>query len=387
MTSTNFPAQITLSFSRSASIIAVATGEKYPWAQTALEATGFQRRQDGTYALAVEDPQATQATVVELLRTAERHQSSVKISGRSYIGDVAEGIVAHLPGQWNAKVDVYSHPIWQEDLVPLLWDAGELAKAVQTARIPSAAVLSDGAGTELLLVERPGHRQDYLLGAFAPEGFDDNYDEPHAPSSLVIPGAAQPAARAITDRFLPAYRRAVHTRRVAAISSALQRIREESETWEVIKASGRYSDGSPVAAAGLSGAEEAFADLSWYAFRDVLLHTLAVLEQHRPAEPAVPQEAAALKRLEDALAHGEKILADWNNGPTDLRSAYADAKADRDARMRPVIETWLADGDVFLRQARAATPTAPSAPPSKDRALAALPPALPAPPGSTPARR
>ncbi|MEU1376885.1 hypothetical protein ABZ442_24960 [Streptomyces triculaminicus] len=141
MTSTNAPAQITLSFSRSAGIVAMTTGEKYPWAQTALESTGFQRRQDGTYALPVEDPQAAQATMVELLRAADRHQSVVKMSGRPFIGDVAEGIAAQLPGRWSVTVDAYSHPVWQEDLVPLLWDAGELAQAVQNARIACAAVL------------------------------------------------------------------------------------------------------------------------------------------------------------------------------------------------------------------------------------------------------
>ncbi|WP_338933169.1 hypothetical protein WEB32_34265 [Streptomyces netropsis] len=329
--------------------------------------------------------------MAELLRTADRHQSVVKISGRPHIGDVAEGIAARLPGQWSVTVDVYSHPVWQEDLVPLLWDAGELAQAVQTARIPCAAVLTDGADTELLLIERPGHRQDYLVGAFAPEGFDDNYEEPHAPSSIVIPGTAQPAAHAITDRFLPAYHQAVPARRIAVIASTLERVREESEAWEAIKASGRYSDGRPLTAGVLPGAEEAFADLSWYAFCDVLHHALAVLERCRPADLVVPGEAVALDRLAGALARGEEVIADWNSRRITPRAlpaeSYADAKAERDALMRPVIETWLADGDAFLRQARAVTPASPSAPSGQGRALTGLPPALPAPPGSAPARR
>ncbi|MFI0743010.1 hypothetical protein ACH4PU_33805 [Streptomyces sp. NPDC021100] len=395
MTSTNTPAQITLSFSRSAGIVAVAAGEKYPWARTALEATGFQRRQDGTYSLPVEDPQAAQATMAELLRTADRHLSVVKISGRTFIGDVAEGIAAHLPGRWSATVDVYSHPVWQEDLVPLLWDTGELAQEVRTARIPCAAVLNDGAGTELLLIERPGHRQDYLVGAFAPEGFDDNYEDPHAPSSIVIPGVAQPAAQAISERFLPAYQQAVRARRVADIASTLERLREEYQTWEMIKASGRYSDGSPLMAGVLPGAEEAFANLSWNAFGDTLRHGLAVLERCPPAGPVAPQDAAALDRLAGALARGEEVIADWDALQEDWRrtpraltaDSYIDAKAERDARLRPVIETWLADGDAFLRHARAVTPAPPSGPSGQGRALPALPPAVPAPPGSAPARR
>ncbi|MCD9193413.1 hypothetical protein [Streptomyces albireticuli] len=395
MTSTSAPAQITLFFSRSVGIVAAANGEKYAWAQTALEASGFQRRKDGTYVLALGDPQVAQATLISLLRIADRHRSIVKITGRSYIRDVAEGIAGHLPGEWSVTVDVYSHPVWQEDLVPWLWDAGELSQAIQTTRIPYAAVLTDGTGINLLLTERPGHHHDYVVGAFAPDGFDDNYDEPHAPSSIVVPGAAQPSAHAISHRFLPAYHQAVHTRRTAAVASALGRIREEGQTWEAIKESGRYSDGSPLAPEGLPGAEEAFVGLSWFEFRDVLLHAPAVLERCRPADSAWPQDTAALDRLQGALGRGQEILSEWNarleglraTSRTPPRESDADVKAERDARMQPVIETWLADGDALLRQAGAAAPASPSAGPVRSHTVAALPPALPAPPGAVPARR
>ncbi|MCC3779453.1 hypothetical protein [Streptomyces sp. UNOB3_S3] len=396
MTSANSPAQITLSFSRSADIIAVASGERYPWAQTALKLSGFQRRHDGTYALAPGDPPTTQATMASLVRTADRHRSTVKISGRFYLGDIAEGIATHLPGEWSATVEVYSHPLWQEDLVPWLWDAGELSEAIRTTRVPYAAVLTNGAGVDLLLVERPAHHQGYVVGALASNGFDDNFEDPHAPSSIVVPGAAQSSAHAITNRFLPAYRQAVHTRRTAAVVSALDRIREEVRVREVIKESGRYSDGSSLASEGLPGAEEAFADLSWFAFRDVLLHAPAVLERCWPADSAWPQDAAALDRLEGALARGQAILSEWTTQLKGLRttsrtlgheSTGAGAKAERDARMQPVIETWLADGDAFLRQARVATPATSSALPVRGRVVAALPLALPAPSGPAPARR
>ncbi|MFE0087668.1 hypothetical protein [Streptomyces sp. NPDC058991] len=42
--------------------------------------------------------------------------------------------------------------------MPWLWDSGELGRAVQSARIPHAATLTDTSGTTLLLVERPGHQ-------------------------------------------------------------------------------------------------------------------------------------------------------------------------------------------------------------------------------------
>ncbi|MGF0168480.1 hypothetical protein ACQRET_31380 [Streptomyces koyangensis] len=40
-------AQIILSHSRESGIVAIASGEQYPWAHTALAKSGFQRDDDG----------------------------------------------------------------------------------------------------------------------------------------------------------------------------------------------------------------------------------------------------------------------------------------------------------------------------------------------------
>jgi peptidoglycan hydrolase-like protein with peptidoglycan-binding domain len=49
MPSTHCSAQIRLALSAAADIVAVAGGQKYSWAQTALEQAGFHGRADGTY--------------------------------------------------------------------------------------------------------------------------------------------------------------------------------------------------------------------------------------------------------------------------------------------------------------------------------------------------
>lgn len=161
-------AQIILSHSRESGIVAIASGERYPWAHTALAESGFQRDDDGVYHLP-ED--GTQTTVVNLVTCAKRHHTSVHTSNRRFIGDAARDLARLLPGQWHASVEIYSHPAWQEDLVPWIWDCGELGRAVQSERIPYAALLTDTVqGTTLLFIERPGRQLDYLVGAFAPEG-------------------------------------------------------------------------------------------------------------------------------------------------------------------------------------------------------------------------
>ncbi|MFJ3235719.1 hypothetical protein [Streptomyces sp. NPDC086787] len=60
-------------------------------------------------------------------------------SSRRFIGDAARDLARLLPGQWHASVEVYSHPDWQQDLAPRIWDSGELGRAFESDRIPFAA--------------------------------------------------------------------------------------------------------------------------------------------------------------------------------------------------------------------------------------------------------
>ncbi|GAU70748.1 hypothetical protein SSP35_22_00510 [Streptomyces sp. NBRC 110611] len=361
------PAQITLSFSRSAGLVAIAHGEQYLWAQTALTHTGFLRRDDGTYAVALDDVRLRHGLAASLVRSAHQHQAAVTTSHRPYIGDVADAIAAYLPGAWNTTVEVYSHPLWQEDLVPLLWDAGELTHAIQHERVPYAAVLKDGAGTELLLVERPGHQSDYLVGAFASEAFDDNFADPHSPISIAITAAPQQAARAINDRFLPAYHRALHARRVEAISSALERIDEEHATLEAMRDSGRYSDGVPLTAPAeqLAVFEDQFADRAWLAFVDVLTHAPSVLEQCSRSTALSTEDEAVLAELHEVLRSTQPARDEWNAQTAKsyarpprkfFHERWGGLRARLGAQVMPAIATWVTEADAFARIARAATP-------------------------------
>ncbi|WP_405747174.1 hypothetical protein OG422_28995 [Streptomyces sp. NBC_01525] len=248
-------AQIFLSHSR-VGIVAIAVGERYPWARSALAESGFRLGKDGVYRLPAD---ASGATTSDLVRCAVRHRVSVRTSSRRYVGDAARDIASLLPGRWRARVEVYSHPVWQEDLVPWVWDSSELGRVLQTERIPYAATLIDAVhGTTLLLVERPGRQLDYRLGAFGTERLDEGYGDPHAPRSIVLSPLPGRAAHAVVHRYLPAYEHAVHARRTTAITTALQDIRAEHDAWQTMVASGRYSDDTPLSAAALGDAAQEF---------------------------------------------------------------------------------------------------------------------------------
>ncbi|WP_446038066.1 hypothetical protein [Streptomyces sp. SID1121] len=340
-------AQIVLSHSQDSGIVAIASGEQYPWAHTALAESGFRRGDDGVYHLPAD---GNRTTMADLITCAERHRTSVHTSSRRFIGDAGRDLALQLPGQWDTSVEIYSHPAWQEDLVPWIWDSGELGRALQNERIPYAATLTDTEhGTTLLFVERPGHQLGYLIGAFGPDGLDEGHGDPHAPRSIVLPPFAGRAAQALTERYLPAYERAIHARRTSAVAAALESIRSELDTWQATIAADPDSDATPFSAAALGAASEEFLDHSFRRFLAVVAHAPTLIDRCRPANSPWPGDAAALSRLANAVVLFNDVVH-TSHGPS----------REHRARAWPAIETWLTHGEIFLRQARVSAPHRPS---------------------------
>ncbi|MFD9793337.1 hypothetical protein ACFWXK_20585 [Streptomyces sp. NPDC059070] len=338
--------------------MALAVGERYPWANTVLRTTaGFERIAAGIYALP--DLSTVQQVLPALAHAAARHRTTLLPHARPYLGDYASAVAARLPGTWTATIEVYAHPVWQEDLVPVLWDSGELARTVQQSRIPYAALLSNDAGTSLLLTEHPRSTRQYLLGAFASDGFDDNSDDPHAPAAVALPGDAAQAAAVVAGQFLPAYERAVHQRLLATVEKAHARLDELHAAWLAMDTSGRASDGTPAHPALLAELTHQYLAESAREFRLLRPFATQLLNRLHTAESA---DAVALDRLRGLLSVGPSS----RSAPPRLPAASAEEEVRR----------WRADAPVLLRQARAATPPATPAPASVGTAVSrpALPP-------------
>ncbi|TXL84186.1 hypothetical protein [Streptomyces sp. IB2014 016-6] len=356
------PSHITLSYSRTSGIVAVAHGEEYQWAQTALAACTFRRHENGLWVLPAADLDTARRAVNALFSVAERHRTTIAASSRAFLHDVAKDLAAQLGDGWTAELEIYSHPVWQEDLVPWLWDASELSHAVQNTRIPCAARLHNGDIT-LLMVERPGHDHGYVLGAFAPEPFDDNYDEPHAPTAVVVPAATGLAARIVEGRFLPAYQHALHQRRLTTVTQALDRIHEEHQILTMIRDSGRYTDAAPLDPQALPRLEHDFAEHAWLSFTHVLTHAPALLERCFTTTVPGSDDANTVTRLREALTDSRPAFDEWHQRLNDLVHTPAALRSEsrEEARSRlatqvmPAIETWLDHGAAFARIAQAAT--------------------------------
>ncbi|MFE9905046.1 hypothetical protein [Streptomyces achromogenes] len=349
-------AQITLTYSRNIGVVAIATGKHYESAEKVLSATGFRRGEGGTYHVSDADEAATREALARLVRSARASGIEVAASSRRFIGDAARDIARLLPGQWDTQVEIYAHPVWQEDLLPYLWASGDLAHAVRAARIPYAATLTNRAtDTTLLLAERPAHQLGYLVGAFAPEAFGEVDGDPHTPRSIVVLPLPGPAAQAITERYLPAYERAVHERRITMVAEALGLIRSELDARDELRGlSG--ADGVPPADLGSSApAAGAFLDRAWREFLTVVHHAPVLLDRCRPQASPWPQDAEALGRLAAALLTAQEICDNLNTG-----AVLSDDEHHQ--RSWPLIATWLTHSNSFLRQARAAAPSPPPAP-------------------------
>lgn len=366
-------AQIILAVSPADGVVAVPVGEQYSWANTALQLTpGFERRPDGTYALRDVD---TAAPILRALAdTARRHRVHLFGGPRPYLGDYAAALADGLPGEWTVKVEVYAHPVWQEDLVPLLWDSGELIDSVEHIRIPYAAQLTNGTGIGLLLVERPGSADEYLLGAFASVTFDDNYADPHAPSSVVLPSDAAHAADLVTGTFLPAYEQAVHERLLAAVEAAHGRLEELHATWTAIQNSGRYGDGTLLDPATLGHTEQQYLEESSVEWRRLRPHAAQLLSRVLPVAGA--EDFGALDRLHQLL-HPDAAVSTWPAAPSSP-AALPPGTAE-------TLHRWRTDAPALLRQARATRPAGPAA--TVRPALPTAGTAAPAIPGRAPRSR
>ncbi|MFD3580882.1 hypothetical protein [Streptomyces sp. NPDC058683] len=359
-------AGIILTYSKHTGFMAFAHGENHEIAEAVLAEAGFVRNDSGLRQLPTVDPEAGRAALAHLAQCAEERDVALTSSRRGYIGDIARDIARRLPGRWNAAVERYPRQAWQEDIVPWLWDSGDLASAARNERIPYAAVLANAdTDTSLLLVEHPGRTLSYLVGAFAPDiigGCGDS--EPDAPRSIVLAPSADRAAHAITQKYLPAYDHAVHSRRLSIIRQALDIIRGQHDTWTAVAGTPWEGDVTPLGADAFGARTADFLDTAWRQFLDVLDHAPALLDQCHPSDTPSPQDADVLDDLAAALIDAERAREHGTGGLS---------RAEHNRQVWPAIETWLTHADVFLGQARAAAPPSPAAAPS-----AALPRALPA---------
>ncbi|MFF7438978.1 hypothetical protein [Streptomyces sp. NPDC008122] len=351
-------AEIILCVSAKEGLVAIPVGEKYSYGHTALRSTGaFEKQKAGVHVL--RDLSTMRDAMSSLVQAAKLYRVALTTSPRPYLGDYAQELASCLPGSWTATFEVYAHPVWQEDWIPLLWDNGELTEAMERCRIPYGAVLTSSTGAELLLIEQPGAPGGYLLGACASSTFDDNYDNPFAPPAIALPAYPRLAAAQVTSRFLPAYERAVHERLLTEVENGHRQL-------EDFRQSGGL-DGGAVHGSRLGHTADHGAQSSAAVLRRLRPHAAHLLVRTLEAAAPSQEDRAALDRLAALLGteRGERPASVFRT-PAPLPPASADD-----------VRRWLANAPVLLKHARAALP--PAAETGSRKALASAPRALAAP--------
>lgn len=127
-------------------------------------------------------------------------------------------MAAHLPSVWEVTIERFPQKSNQDGLTSWLWNTGPLLAAMTDYHVPCAAILRDGAGTELLLAQRPWDGQ-YLAGALLPSPDHLNVTAP-APRCVAARSVAGLAAK-IGASLLPEYERAVLLSRLAEVEEDL----------------------------------------------------------------------------------------------------------------------------------------------------------------------
>ncbi|KMS74105.1 hypothetical protein ACM01_15925 [Streptomyces viridochromogenes] len=218
-------AEITLHLAAGNTIVALASGERHRWATTALELAGFTRRQGDAHRLSLDD-RAQAREALTLYQTARDCQAKVTTSERPYLGDIAHVIAERLPGQWDVSIEHYPDGIIPAQLLGWVWEASPVMSALSKYRTSGAAILRDGAGTELLLAERPWDGR-YVVAALLPS--PDHLHVTGAGPRTVVATHAHAAAADVRSLLLPEFEQLVHLARLREVQEDLDWVREEFE--------------------------------------------------------------------------------------------------------------------------------------------------------------
>ncbi|MFI6808164.1 hypothetical protein ACIBO6_24640 [Streptomyces luteogriseus] len=269
----------------------------------------------------LDEPTKAREALAHLHQTARDCRATIITSGRPYLGDIASVICEGFPGPWEATIETFPSQRTPGDLLERLWTSGPLMANLEKIRVPCAAILRDGAGPELLLVERPGDRQ-YLVGALLPSPDHVNAIAP-GPRSIIAHNAHL-AAGAIRIGLLPEYEQAVHLSRLREVEDDLQWAQETFEPGTVLTP--YPPDLDAALDRFLTHAPEFIATI-----------------RRRGAKPITGQETGFLDRIEADIEKAREA----NSGEAPSAGSAAGAPPPVDG-----MEVWLTEGEQLIEMAR-----------------------------------
>ncbi|MFE0187999.1 hypothetical protein [Streptomyces sp. NPDC058989] len=295
---------------------------------------------------------------------------------RGDLETLACDLARRLPGEWTVHVDDFAEPGSQLDFFDALWDNACLTRAWMGFRVPRAVILTGPSRLQLVVIDRPLHHGQILVGALALHGIDHEFfGDDNAPHAIAAPAEAARAAHTVTRRLLPRYHQAAHRLVTNELATALTAGQQALDAWDTVSASLRDDQGRPLDKETYRRrAEQRDAEV-WDTFRVFLDHAPALLESAGAAAHQTggdPQDAWRLRQLRKALHTGQQAVRDWRlevvrtrvspEPDPDPELSYARTVADRNAEAWHAMTEWLAHGPALLRLTRPLPPDAPAPP-------------------------
>ncbi|MER5782638.1 hypothetical protein ABT104_13060 [Streptomyces mobaraensis] len=122
----------------------------------------------------------------------------------------AQVLAGELPGRWTSAYHRHAEYADQFPVAEDVWDMNLVSGAVAEYVLGHDAVLTRDDGARLYVTIRPGHPEEYLVGAMAPAGFEpEAFRGVPEPDGIAVPDDPFRAAQEIDSDLLPRYDRAV----------------------------------------------------------------------------------------------------------------------------------------------------------------------------------
>ncbi|PJN35818.1 hypothetical protein CG747_36400 [Streptomyces sp. CB02959] len=130
---------------------------------------------------------------------------------RTDLASFADALAARLPGVWTSQYHHHTQHNEQFALGDQVWDCGHVQWAVAEFVLAHDSVLTGPDGEQLCVIDRPLHRDQFLVTPLAPEAGlkPHHFDGVAEPGGIKVTGDPVRAAAAVIRRVLPRYRYAL----------------------------------------------------------------------------------------------------------------------------------------------------------------------------------
>ncbi|WP_435244440.1 hypothetical protein [Streptomyces sioyaensis] len=311
---------------------------------------------------------AARAVQREITRSSHRPQE------RADLALFAEALAARLPGSWTAATREHADYSDQFPLRERLWGFGHARWALSEFVLQRDAVLTSDCGAELIVVDRPLRRHEFLVAALAPQGINVT-DAVKAPDGIVVSADPARAASAVADRLLPRYEHAVHQARIEHLAESVAAGERALAEWDAVSDSLCDDDHWPLDDRYGLRQQQRDAEM-WAQFASFLDHGPALLAHAEEILPFLDARARAAGRWPDrlraargALEAGARVQADFQVVAEALLPDHPRAKevfdravVERNAEGWDCALTWMENAGALVDMARAeqALPSSPA---------------------------